>query len=80
MPDEVGSTACNAANGHTLLAIECPGCGAYSERLLDWLGGASAMNCDACDTAIDLTSGDNRALIDSLIHAGERLNAEFHGI
>ncbi|HYM24510.1 MAG TPA: hypothetical protein VEU08_14940, partial [Vicinamibacterales bacterium] len=51
------------AGAHTLLAVECPVCGSYTEESLPRLREADSLACGNCHSAIDVRSGHNRELI-----------------
>lgn len=65
------------SDGHTMLAIACPHCGAYTERLLPVLRAAEALACDGCGAAIDIRSGECRTLIDRVAALCRRLDQRF---
>jgi transcription elongation factor Elf1 len=48
------------------LAVECPACGHYTEKPLQWLKAAELMDCGGCGMSIDLASGERREEIDKL--------------
>ena len=50
----------------TLMAIECPACGAYTEKPLSWLKSAKFLDCSACSNSVDISFGDQRAEIDRM--------------
>ena len=53
-------------NERTLMAIECPACGAYTEKPLSWLKSAEFLGCDACGNSVDISFGDQRSEIDRM--------------
>ena len=57
----------SAAGAHTLLAVECPVCGSYTEESLPRLREADSLACSNCHTAIDVSSGHNRELIEMFV-------------
>jgi hypothetical protein len=50
----------------TLMAIECPACGAYTEKPLPWLKAAELLDCGACGNTVDISFGDQRIEIDRM--------------
>ncbi len=62
----------------TLLAIECPCCGHYTEAALAQLDRAAFLSCQSCGHAVDLAAGEQRAVIDTLVSVDRRLDREWH--
>jgi hypothetical protein len=67
MSDEPVSGVGGSSVECTLLAIECPRCGRYSEKQVNWLRDAAKMSCDNCNFTIGLAIGDPRLLIDAVV-------------
>ena len=65
--------------GSVLLAIECPCCGGYTERLLAWLSTATSLPCGDCGSHVDVGGGEARHLIDTFVTLDKRLDEEFAG-
>jgi hypothetical protein len=66
-------------SGRVLLAIECPTCGGYTERLLGWLSTATSLPCGDCGSDVDVGAGEARQLIDAFVILDKRLDEEFAG-
>jgi ribosomal protein S27E len=64
------------ADERTFLAVICPDCGGYSERLLIWLSTATDTSCDCCGAMISLVAGENRHLIDDVVSRCQRVTLE----
>lgn len=56
----------------TFLAVECAGCGSYTEAPLALLRVAAVIDCDGCHRPIDVTSGSNREVIDAFARRHDR--------
>jgi hypothetical protein len=62
-------------NERTLMAIECPACGAYTEKPLPWLKVAEFLDCSSCGNNVDISFGDQRVEIDRMFERTVRFGA-----